>query len=186
MTIISKKNQLVSKWSGGTTTELFIFPPEASYANRDFVFRISTATVETETSTFTSLPGFKRILMILNGELEITHANHYSTKLCPFEMDTFDGNWQTTAKGKVTDFNIMFAAGIHAKLTAHTLNPDTTVVFNRTSTFQFVYLVSGNAFLNDQTPVTASDFIILTEQESNTITAVNFCNMLIIEITLES
>lgn len=67
MQLIPKSAQTTSNWSGGTTTQLFIYPPEASYAARNFLFRISTATVETETSTFTDLTGFNRILLLLNG-----------------------------------------------------------------------------------------------------------------------
>lgn len=36
----------ISRWSGGTTTELFIWPYGASYAERRFSIRISTATVD--------------------------------------------------------------------------------------------------------------------------------------------
>src|SRR6478736_1095979 len=102
MKIIPKSLQQTTEWSGGRTTELAIFPPVALYTNRDFEFRISTATVETETSTFTSLPGYKRLLMILKGELEITHIGEYTKKLATFETDTFDGGWQTSARGMAT------------------------------------------------------------------------------------
>ena len=30
-----------STWSGGTTTELFLYPENGSYAQREFLFRIS-------------------------------------------------------------------------------------------------------------------------------------------------
>lgn len=46
----------ISRWSGGTTTELFIWPHGASYAERRFGIRISTATVDIAQSTFTKLP----------------------------------------------------------------------------------------------------------------------------------
>ena len=46
--------------------------------------------------------------MILNGELEIQHEGHYSKKIKQFEQDQFSGNWITTGKGKVIDFNVIY------------------------------------------------------------------------------
>lgn len=96
-----------SQWSGGITTQLYISPKGATLANRDFRLRISTAKVETSESTFTSLPGVNRKLMILEGEITITHENHYSKHLKPFDVDTFKGDWKTNSKGFCTDFNVM-------------------------------------------------------------------------------
>ncbi len=105
---ITKKEQLqTTSWSGGTTTQLAIFPKEAVYKNLDFIFRISTATIDVEESTFTSLPNVNRVIMVLNGELTIQHKNQYIKKLNKFDTDNFSGNWETTSIGKVTDFNIM-------------------------------------------------------------------------------
>ena len=99
-----------NKWSGGTTTELFIYPEGATYANRDFDVRISTATIEVEESTFTSLPDFDRTLMILAGQIEICHKGRYKKLLRKFEIDNFSGGWETTSIGTATDFNVMTSA----------------------------------------------------------------------------
>ena len=56
----------VSSWSGGTTTELSIAPENGNYQSRDFLWRLSSATVELEESTFTSLPDFDRIILTLD------------------------------------------------------------------------------------------------------------------------
>ncbi len=114
--IIKANQHKTTTWSGGTTTQLFIFPEGSDYQKRDFLFRISTATVETEESTFTSLPGFKRKLMILEGELLIKHKGHYEKKLKQFEQDEFRGGWETSAVGKVTDFNLMMSRGVEGSL----------------------------------------------------------------------
>ena len=58
----------VSSWSGGTTTELSIAPENGNYQSRDFLWRLSSATVELEESTFTSLPDFDRIILTLEGD----------------------------------------------------------------------------------------------------------------------
>jgi len=105
-----KGKQKVSKWSGGTTTELALYPADSSYQERNFKWRISTATVDDAKSTFTSLPAYNRIIMPLRGDsLLLKHAHHYNKVLHPLETDTFHGSWTTTSEGKVQDFNLMFA-----------------------------------------------------------------------------
>lgn len=116
---ISRKNeQITTRWSGGTTTGLAIHPETADYSKRNFTWRISTAVVEAEESLFTHLPGFERILMILDGELFIEHEGQHSVTLQPFEQDRFNGAWTTRSKGKVRDFNVMLAEGCTGKLEA--------------------------------------------------------------------
>lgn len=109
--IIRKSQQVTSKWSGGTTTELLIFPPAAEYAKRNFKWRLSSAKVEDEESLFTNLPGISRIIMILKGKLLLQHEGHHSVELKPFEQDCFSGDWTTKSFGRVTDFNLMMAEG---------------------------------------------------------------------------
>jgi uncharacterized protein len=94
-------------WSGGKTTELLIYPPQTSYRERNFFWRVSVATVEEEQSTFSSLPGVTRTLILLKGEVVLSHQGHHQKKLSPFDQDTFQGDWQTTCYGKATDFNLM-------------------------------------------------------------------------------
>jgi len=106
-TIIPSASFLPVRWSGGTTTELFIFPETAEYTKRNFRFRLSTATVETRKSEFTSLSGISRKIMVLGGNITLTHDNHYTRQLSKFETDEFEGDWKTTSTGKCTDFNLM-------------------------------------------------------------------------------
>ncbi|MGV7830009.1 HutD family protein, partial [Mycobacterium kansasii] len=63
-----------STWSGGKTTELFLFPPEANYQRRVFDYRISSATIEEQYSMFTVLPGYNRLLMPLEGSVTLTNS----------------------------------------------------------------------------------------------------------------
>jgi environmental stress-induced protein Ves len=107
ITILTPQHFKKSEWSGGSTTQLFIFPSTASYTARDFELRLSTAKVEAEESTFTALPGIDRKLMILEGAISITHQDKYTKHLTPFKVDEFNGNWKTTAIGTCTDFNVM-------------------------------------------------------------------------------
>ena len=110
-TIIRKHELQTTRWSGGTTTQLAIYPPTAQYAERNFQWRISSAQVEDPLSTFTSLPGVARILMILDGKMSLHHKGHGDANLHPLEQSSFWGDWITTSKGVVTDFNLMLAQG---------------------------------------------------------------------------
>jgi hypothetical protein len=115
--ILRRTRQVTGVWSGGTTTQLAIWPPEADYKSRDFKWRISTARVEQEESVFTPLPGFQRHLMLLKGSIRLEHENHGEVTLNAFEQSDFDGSWRTVSKGKCTDFNLMLAEGYAGKIT---------------------------------------------------------------------
>ncbi|MGB3366540.1 MAG: HutD family protein [Acidaminobacteraceae bacterium] len=99
----------ISKWSGGTTSQLAIYPEFAVYDERDFLWRISSAKVEVDKSTFTKLDDYKRIIMILDGELELIHKDQHSALLNQFESDYFNGEWETTSYGRVVDYNLMMS-----------------------------------------------------------------------------
>ncbi|MDF2674430.1 MAG: hypothetical protein K0R09_2698 [Clostridiales bacterium] len=116
--IIKKNEQNTSTWSGGTTTELAIYPVGASYSDRNFAWRLSSANVELEESTFTSLPGIWRYIMVIDGEMVLEHEEHHKVYLKPYEQDSFNGGWVTKSKGKVTDFNLMLADGYNGRIEA--------------------------------------------------------------------
>ena len=144
-TILSNQHFKVSDWSGGTTTQLYIFPPDASYQERNFIFRLSTARVEIEKSTFTSLPGVTRKIMILDGEIRINHQNHYAKTLRKFDVDTFEGDWKTTSVGRCTDFNLMTTEKIKADLTAVVIEKNQRLDYQVEPGWNWVliYLYSG-------------------------------------------
>ena len=96
-----------SRWSGGTTTELAIAPQGSVYGERDFLWRLSSATVELEESTFTPLADYDRILMTLKGGIQLSHNQGNWISLAEFEPHAFDGADETVSIGKVTDFNLM-------------------------------------------------------------------------------
>ena len=111
MKIIKKEHQAIAKWSGGTTRQIYIYPEGSDYASRQFDWRLSSATVDCESSTFTPLPGVHRHLMILEGKLQLIHQDHYQVELAPLEQDQFEGSWHTLSFGKVIDFNLMLKKG---------------------------------------------------------------------------
>ena len=55
-TLLTQDQYLTTLWSGGTTTQMAIAPEGAVYADRDFLWRFSSAKVELEHSgTFVRL-----------------------------------------------------------------------------------------------------------------------------------
>jgi len=113
--IIKKDTFKTSLWSGGTTTELYIYPENAIYENKDFLLRLSSATVDLEESIFTPLEGIQRYIAPINGSLKLFH-NDRSLILEPYECYAFDGGIETTSEGKVTDFNLMLSKEVSGSL----------------------------------------------------------------------
>jgi len=113
-----------SSWSGGTTTQLFIYPEDSNYGKKDFKVRISSATVELEESNFTKLEGIYRFITPLDNSLKLSHNGETFTKLNPFEIYEFDGSLNTTSFGKARDFNLMLAHGTKGELKRFQISKD--------------------------------------------------------------
>jgi environmental stress-induced protein Ves len=146
-----KAQQHTSRWSGGTTTEVAIYPQHADYSKRNFGWRISTATVEVEHSTFTPLPGIWRLTMVTDGEMTLQHEGHHQTVLKPYEQDSYSGEWTTQSFGKVEDFNLMMTDGYKGELQAlHIDESAQTVILGPylstddiNQVFEAIYCVEG-------------------------------------------
>lgn len=104
--IISKKNLNASVWDGGKTFEYFIYPPEATYAKRDFLFRISTATIEKTPSNFTQFENYQRFLVMLDNDLNI-QRNGKKERYKKEEVFSFDSNDEIISQTLGNDFNLM-------------------------------------------------------------------------------
>lgn len=109
-------NFTTTSWSGGKTTQLFIYPKYSNYQDLNFKVRISSASVELEKSNFTILNGVTRFITPLTNSLQLTHDNNIFTKLNPFRIYEFDGNRNTISYGKAIDFNLMLANGARGAL----------------------------------------------------------------------
>ena len=110
--ILRQADYTVSAWSGGVTTQLAIWPPQAQYAARSFDWRVSSAVVEAEESVFTRLPDYARHLAILDGQLRLRHNGGSELTLHPFTPHVFDGADETRSCGTCTDFNLMLRKGV--------------------------------------------------------------------------
>jgi len=161
-TLHSSETRTAINWASGTSTEIFIYPSDGNFAERDFTFRISTATVEAEESTFTFFEGITRHLMILKGELELIHENRYTKHLKPYDQDTFSGEWPTHARGKVTDFNLMLKNGAEGSLTHIQTIPNQFLIAEKESDYLFVFVASGS-FEADEFQSSIGDLIQIEE-----------------------
>ena len=106
ITIIPPSEFRTSRWSGGSTTELFIWPEGASYAERRFRARISSAAVELEESVFTPLPGVKRFLTPLCRGFSLT-VNGRAAELPHGSVLEFSGSDKVVCRGSGRDLNLM-------------------------------------------------------------------------------
>ncbi|MDO5491376.1 MAG: HutD family protein [Bacillota bacterium] len=112
-----RERQKESSWSGGKTLELGIFPETASYLDRDFVWRLSTADSDREASSFSRLPGYERILMVLEGDVVLAHGEEGSVHLGVLEQNRFDGGIKTRCFGRlIKDYNLIMARGCEGSL----------------------------------------------------------------------
>ena len=158
-TIIKKQNTKTTDWFGGKTTELYIYPENSEYKNLDFDFRLSTASITIESSDFTALPTVKRILILLEGSLELTHENHHSKVLKPYESDQFLGDWKTSSIGKAIDFNIMTRNTTVCDYEILKLNTDDSFIETSHTHFTCLFLYKGEATSSLGT-ISAGDIII--------------------------
>ncbi len=108
---LTPADYVVSTWSGGTTTQVSIAPEGAVYANRDFLWRISSATVDLEKSDFTALPDYNRYIATLDGEIDVIHNQGEPIHLAPYKVHAFDGGAETCSEGRCRDFNLMLRKG---------------------------------------------------------------------------
>jgi len=153
-------------WSGGTTTELFIHPIHSAYALRNFDFRLSTATVETQKSDFTPLPGISRKLLLLDGEMTLYHDNHSSEQLRKFDVAAFDGGLKTTSEGMCTDFNLMMRGTTKGIVQGKSLEPNKLINYQvpDSLTYLFMYVFKGRMDVcigKDVFPMPAGDLLII-------------------------
>lgn len=143
--ILKSESFKVENWSGGTTTQLFIYPKTADYLARNFKFRLSTAKVLVEKSDFTLLPDIHRQLMILDGQIKLKHENQKPKTLKKFDVSEFEGCWKTSAVGTCTDFNLMITNGIIGNLANALIPKHESLEYHlkEANQWQFIYIYKG-------------------------------------------
>ena len=149
--IITKGDFKTTKWAGGETTQLAIYPEDANLADRDFLWRISSATFTGTESTFSDFSGYQRYLLPIEGELSVSHKGLYSRELKKYEVEYFDGGWETSSKNSLDcrDYNFIVKSGYQAKLQIlgegdrYNLKPSTMVTLFSTEDFEIELGMEG-------------------------------------------
>lgn len=144
---LTEKDFITSLWTGGKTRQIAIYPHTCQYANRDFIWRLSSADVETESSVFTALPNYNRYISTLNGNITLIHNDVTTINLNPYEIHFFDGGYKTTSLGKCVDFNLMLRKDYaKAEVKSYCLNndnPSISLDYNNDEAF-FAVIFCGN------------------------------------------
>ena len=166
--IISKDAHKITRWSGGITEELYIFPEDSDYEKRNFNFRISIATTELENSTFTKLEKTKRVISILEGKMNIKHEGHHSIELNQYEIDRFYGEWDTTSEGKVKDFNLMIKNG-DGDFFYKEFSKNEIINFSSEKTINFIFCISDKIII-DNVELNHEEILITDKQTVSVIT----------------
>lgn len=110
-TLCKEADYKSGQWMGGTTKEMVIYPKTSSYLDRNFIWRLSSATIEREKSSFSKLPDYDRVIMVLEGEVVLSYEGQRVARLKALEQDRFDGAWKTDSFGKIKDYNLMVRKG---------------------------------------------------------------------------
>jgi len=182
--IVKADSFTTTPWNGGRTTELFIYPMLSKYATRNFNFRLSTASVEVEKSTFTSLPGITRTLMVLDGEMTLTHNNHHTAKLGRFDSDNFKGDWNTFSRGKCSDFNLMTMGNTQGTVESLHVDKEKQVDFSFSNNIQHlvIYVYTGQIKIENETIETGDLAMFENPTKSIEIISVEKCDLIISKI----
>ncbi|MDO5715370.1 MAG: HutD family protein [Tissierellia bacterium] len=98
---------ITSLWSGGETTQIYIDPSHATVGEKNFTYRISSATCDMEESIYTPYPDYLRYLIPLTNEMTLDIEGEI-VRLKPFEILSFDGKQEVKSTGDVRDFNLIY------------------------------------------------------------------------------
>ena len=136
-------DQPVSDWSGGSTRQLAIYPEDAKGADAfDFIFEITSSTMDMEETRYTIYEDYMRTLMIIDGETTLRHADGRIHHLTPFNQCYFDGNCQTYSSGKATDYELMLRKDFQGSIEMTHL--DGTEVIHSDRNYLGIYCFDGS------------------------------------------
>lgn len=173
--LLTEKDYITKDWSGGTTTQLAIAPEGAQYADRNFLWRISSAKVALDHSDFTALPDYNRFLIVLAGNLDLKVGGEARATLPRLTVYPFDGGVHTESWGKCTDFNLMIRKGCcKGEVRPLTLGAGNTMILPREGCGDYpeltlaLFCVSGTLTVSG-TGLTArpGDLLLCREGESD-------------------
>ena len=162
---IQKETVTANQWSGGQTREYSIYPKTAQYGDRNFAFRISSATIETIPSEFTKFEGYHRYLAMLDGKLDLT-INEVDQHYENHELFTFKSTDTITSYSQGADFNLMLQDAIVDEVVAVRHES-----FQTNQPFILLFaLAKGEVVINTQSfEMQSWDCILITNEEERTV-----------------
>ncbi len=152
------------KWSGGTTTELFIWPKEAKFSELDFNVRISLATVEVEESIFTKLTGVDRTLTVMEGDHALSINQSAFKQIVPFIPQSFKGDDEVSSTGKALNFNVMSCNDKAHQVNIKTWSSRSKVELGLPESFTFYFVANGQISIGKE-ELLNGDVVLLTANE---------------------
>lgn len=126
-----------------------------------FYLDLSIATTQNDFSKFTELQNTTRFISVLKGHLEIVHKNKYRKTLNPYDIDSFQGDWQTSSYGIAKDFNLMLKNADGNLLFAE-FNNFLNIEFD--CDFIFIYCIDGE-IKTDSKVLRANEILISDKNE---------------------
>jgi environmental stress-induced protein Ves len=105
--IYSQANQTTSDWSGGRTTQLYIYPEDAVFGHDRFDLRVSIASVDKEQTVYTPFPTYMRSLHVISGSIILSSAN-WEKALPSGENLLFSGDEKVNCLGTSQNLNVIF------------------------------------------------------------------------------
>ena len=104
---IKSSQYATTEWSGGSTSEIYIYPIDGDFKSGNYQARISLAKVDVEESLFSPLPGVERTLTVLEGDHQLSLNDRGFVPVNQYSPVTFSGDEKTESRGKALNFNFM-------------------------------------------------------------------------------
>lgn len=142
MKLLKKSDSLTMPWKNGlgSTAQIALYPPSADFASGDFLWRISSATVQSA-GPFSQFPGFDRWLVVLSGEGLLLNGFPL-LPLSPFHFSGDELIHSDLLNDPVTDLGIIYRRDrVHASMMLHDLQGPQTLTL--TSGSHFLFCVQG-------------------------------------------
>ena len=163
ITKISKDSLIPTIWDGGETFEYYIYPENALYTNRDFLFRISAATINKVPSIFTKFKNYQRFLVMLDNSLNI-NINGKEESYTPNDVFKFDSDSDITSYTKGNDFNLMVSENVE---TADVFFLNNTVELNQSFIFLFALNDTSIEVNIQKINLKKTDLLLIENSERN-------------------
>ncbi|SFN80651.1 HutD protein [Paenimyroides ummariense] len=161
ITKISKDTLIPTIWDGGETFEYYIYPEKTLYANRDFLFRISVATIKKVPSTFTKFNNYQRFLVMLDNDLNINN-NGKKESYTPNDVFKFDSNSDIISYTKGNDFNLMVSKNLEE---ADVFFLKDTVQLNESFIFLFALNDTSIEVNNEKIDLKKTDLLLIENKD---------------------